>query len=195
MYMCYPATVAAANLLKTPISCQSSSTSMRTADDCPLPPQKINRYTDLELESLHDIEQQGEDRQDLPHFPSLTDGRPSSDDERPHRPRLLQLQQRKRSFTEYQLSLETKNTAYNKATIDRSESLTTLSFKSLSLSTTPKYLPPKKKSLPYNNDDMMMMTEPPTMKRRRRSGLLDEYSHTALSVEIDDLRLSHPRAA
>ena len=33
------------------------------------------------------------------------------------------------------------------------------------------------------------------MKRRRRSGLLDEYSHATLSVEIDDLRLSHPRAA
>lgn len=188
--MCYPATVAA-NLLNTPISCQSSSTSTRTADDCPLPPQKINRYTDLELERLHDIEQQGEDRQELPHFPSLTDGRPSSDDN--ERPRLLQLQQRKRSFTEYQLSLETNKTLYNKSTIDlSSESLTTLSFKSLSLSSTPNYLSPKKKS--HCNDEMMM-TEPPTMKRRRRSGLLDEYSHVTLSVEIDDLRLSHPRAA
>ena len=189
--MCYPATVAASNLLNTPISCQSSSAT-RTADDCPLPPQKINRYTELEL---HDVEQHYEDRQDLPHFPSLTKGRssPNDDSERPHRPHLLQLQQRKRSFTEYQLSLETKNTIYNKATIDlSSESLTTLSFKSLSLSTTPKYLSPKKKSL---CNDEMMTTEQPTMKRRRRSGLLDEYSHATLSVEIDDLRLSHPRAA
>ena len=132
--MCYPATVAATNLLNTPISssCQSSSTSTRTADDCPLPPQKINRYTDLEL---HDEEQHDEDRQDLTHFPKLA--RSSDDSERPHRPHLLQLQQRKRSFTEYQLSLETKNTIYNKATIDlSSESLTTLSFKSLSLSST-----------------------------------------------------------
>ena len=188
--MCYPATVAASNLLNTPISCQSSS-STRTADDCPLPPQ-INRYT--ELERPHDIEQQqGEDRQDLPHFPSLTKGPSSPDDDDSRFPRrLLQLQQRKRPFTEYQLSLETNSTAYNKATIDLpSESLTTLSFKSLSLSTTPKYLSPKKKSL----CNEMMTTEQPTMKRRRRSGLLDEYSHTALSVEIDDLRLSHPRAA
>jgi len=194
--MCYPATVAAANLLNTPtpISCQSST---GTVDVCPLPPQKINRYTDLEL---HDIEQQGEDRQDLPHFPSLTDGRPSSDNSErlSHRPRLLQLQQRKRSFTEYQLSLETNNKTYIKSTIDlSSESMTTLSFKSLSLSTTPKYLSPKKKKSLYNNDDddIMMTTEQPTMKRIRRSGLLDEYSHTALSVEIDGLRLSHPRAA
>ena len=191
--MCYPANVAA-NLpqIQTPISCQSSS-STRTADDCPLPPQKINRYTDLELERLHDIEQQDEDRQDLPNFPQLRLEPSPDDSERlSHRPRLLQLQQRKRSFTEYQLSLETKNKTYIKSTIDiSSESLTTLSFKSLSLSSTPKYLSPKKKSL-YNNDET---TEQPTMKRRRRSGLLDEYSHTALSVEIDDLRLSHPRAA
>lgn len=185
--MCYPATAAAANLLNTPISCQSSSsTRMRTADDCPLPPQ-INRYTDLEL---HDIEQHGEDRQDLPHFPQLLERPSSPDDDDTRFPRrLLQLQQRKRSFTEYQLSLETNNKTHIKSTIDiSSESLTTLSFKSLSLSTTPKYLPPKK-------TDEMMTTEQPTMKRRRRSGLLDEYSHATLSVEIDDLRLSHPRAA
>ena len=188
--MCYPANVAA-NLLNTPISCQSLSSSTRTADDCPLPPQKINRYTDLELERLHDIEQQDEDRQDLPNFPQLRLEPSPDDSERlSHHPRLLQLQQRKRSFTEYQLllALET-DTPYNKATIDlSSESLTTLSFKSLSLSTTPKYLSPKK-------TDEMMTTEQPTMKRRRRSGLLDEYSHATLSVEIDDLRLSHPRAA
>lgn len=190
--MCYPATAAAANLLNTPISCQSSSsTRMRTADDCPLPPQ-INRYTDLEL---HDIEQHGEDRQDLPHFPQLLERPSSPDDDDTRFPRrLLQLQQRKRSFTEYQQSLETNKTLYNENTIDlSSESMTTLSFKSLSLSTTPKYLSPKKKSLPFN--DEMMTTEQPTMKRRRRSGLLDEYSHATLSVEIDDLRLSHPRAA
>jgi hypothetical protein len=139
--MCYPATVVAANLLNTPISC-SSSTRTADADDCPLPPQKINRYTDLE--------QHDEDRQDLPHFPQLAclaDGQSSpNDNERPHRPRLLQLQlqQRKRSFTEYQLSLETNNKTYIKSTIDlSSESLTTLSFKSLSLSTTPKYFSPK----------------------------------------------------
>jgi len=189
--MCYPVTVAAAaNLLNTPISCQSSSSSTRTADDCPLPPQKINRYTDLELHD--DSLEQDERRQDLPHFPKL--GRPD-DSERSHRPRLLQLQlqQRKRSFTEYQLSLETNNKTYIKSTIDiSSESLTTLSFKSLSLSTTTKYLSPKKKSLPCNDE---MMSEQPTMKRRRRSGLLDEYSHATLSVEIDGLRLSHPRAA
>ena len=194
--MCYPATVAAATP-QTPISCQSSRT---TADDCPLPPQKIIRYTGLDG---HDIEQQVEDRQDLPRFPQLNriamaDDDDTSDSERPPR-RPLQLQQRKRSFIEYQLSLETNKTLYNKATIDpSSESLTTLSFKSLSLSTTPKYLSlaPKKKSLPlpYTNDETMM-SEQPTMKRPRRSGLLDEYSHTSLSVEIDDLRLSHPRAA
>ena len=192
--MCYPATVAA-NLPQTPISCQSSSTSTRTADDCPLPPQKINRYTDLER--LHDAKQHDEDRQDLPLFPQLRIDRLPSPDGSDTRPRLLQLQQRKRSFTEYQLSLETNKPLYNKSTIDlSSESLTTLSFKSLSLSTTPKsYLSPKKKMslLPFNNDEIM--SEQQTMKRRRRSGLLDEYSHTALSVEIDDLRLSHPRAA
>ena len=188
--MCYPANVAT-NLPQTPISCQSSSTSTRTADDCPLPPQKINRYTDIER--LHDAKQHDEDRQDLPLFPQLRIDRLPSPDGSDTRPRLLQLQQRKRSFTEYQLSLETNKPLYNKSTIDlSSESLTTLSFKSLSLSSTPNYLSPKKKS--HCNDEMMM-TEPPTMKRRRRSGLLDEYSHATLSVEIDDLRLSHPRAA